>query len=403
MAWTYTFTDLVSGEEIATLPMTGVSFEERVSGPGPLTGVVPTVDPKVRALDPWAATQPRRTGVYVEHDDEVIWGGIVWGRDRTNDVGGLQITAATFESWLLYQFRTYDLDTRGFQLGAPSTLSGLAEGSDVEGMSGEGVGYPWDIGQGGDGTGELRVAGKVYDASDLKSFADLLAGWVEDWGIPIEWRYAVNRASGGGYSQTLLINEGQFGDGRNRVHLSYPDGGLLTFKHGEDGTVQANTVIGSASGPLSTKLLSVAHAADVGSDEIAAGYPRQMASLSLSGSDTTQAYLDLRVRQELLNRLVQGEELSNLTLRPHSPSLASYRPGDSTIIEIIHSSFREWPRPAVFDGYRITSRKVSVGDGDSPDAVSITVVPPGDRLPRSVTLTAALRGVLARLRDLETP
>src|SRR4051794_39319939 len=107
--------------------MTGVSFDQKVSGVGQLTGVVPTGDRKIRALDPWAATARRRTAVYVELDGVVVWSGIVWGVEQSDDVAGLAITAGSWESWLHSAYLLSDVNTTGMQLGAPSTFASLVD------------------------------------------------------------------------------------------------------------------------------------------------------------------------------------------------------------------------------------------------------------------------------------
>lgn len=399
--WTYVFTDLLTGVEKASLPMVDVSFDQVLNGVGKFSGMVPTTDPKIRALDPWGATEKRRTALYVHRDDQVVWGGIVWGRDRDQDTPGLRITAATFESWLAVAYLRSDVSTVDMQLGAPGNLGGMLLGSVQSypnadlGIDYTGVGYPWDIGQGGDGTGELKVGGKVYVAADLKTLTEYFEEWVDVWRVPIEWRIDVGYSPVTGYTRTMVIAEGAIYEGRNPIDLSYP-GRLLTWAYPEDGSAQANVMHGAASG-----LFDYALASEVGSDELQAGYPVIGGETSLSGSDVTAPRLDARVKTALVDALAQGEKLTGLTVSADDPDLSSYLVGDVVNAEVTHVSFREWPAAAVFDGYRITGRKVTVGQGKAADLVALTVDPPADQLPRSVAITATLRDMLRRLRNLE--
>jgi hypothetical protein len=58
-------------------------------------------DPTVRALtDPVAATEPRRTAVWIIRDEVPVWGGILWTRTYNSDNGAFDLTASTFESYL---------------------------------------------------------------------------------------------------------------------------------------------------------------------------------------------------------------------------------------------------------------------------------------------------------------
>jgi hypothetical protein len=407
VAWSYVFTDLLTGVEKATLPMTGVAFEQIVSNVGQLGGTVPTTDDAVRALDPWAATEPRRTGIYVEWDEQVVWGGTVWGVSQDSETLGLKITAATFDSWLHAYFLAADVDTTGMQLGAPSTMALLLDAIQsqpngaIANFGVSGVGYPWDVGLGGDGTGEAKVAGNLYAASAVKPLADYLSGWVGAHGIPIEWRVDVAALTGGGYRQTLMVNEATFADGVDPLQLHFPSN-LVKWTRERDGSTEANAMYGSASGPNQTQLFSTRTADSLGSDEFAAGYPLQGGTYSVGGTAVTQATLDTRVTAELADRLVQGESLSNLQVLATDPVLTDYAVGTAADIVIVHPALREWPGEKTYDGWRLTGRKVTVGDGGALDTVDLTVVPPADRLPASVGISATLRNLIARVRTLET-
>jgi hypothetical protein len=169
-----------------------------------------------------------------------------------------------------------------------------------------------------------------------------------------------------------------------------------------DGSTEANAMYGSASGPNQTQLFSTRTADSLGSDEFAAGYPLQGGTYSVGGTAVTQATLDTRVTAELADRLVQGESLSNLQVLATDPVLTDYAVGTAADIVIVHPALREWPGEKTYDGWRLTGRKVTVGDGGALDTVDLTVVPPADRLPASVGISATLRNLIARVRTLET-
>jgi hypothetical protein len=474
----YTFTDLLTGAEKGTFPMEGVSFAEQMSSVGKFTGRLPTTDPAVRAQDPWGATEPRKSGLYVERDGDVVWGGIVWGRTRDQGGAGMVLTAATFESWLAYAFLRADTSFVGAGYGAPSTFRSLA--SIVQGYPSGNVrldvqGLTWPAGAGGDGTGETRVGGKVYLAADVRPLADIFDSWVTDWKVPVEWRVDVGKGPAAGYVQTLLVSEGP-PPVTDLVALHYP-GEVLTWTLEEDGTAQATELVGSGTysekpdvtdedlkkaataiadrldsgqtiyddwswhgapayvsagsdlllqeflatgrtdwrtaqnwlraynptGGGQIKLFGYRIANDVGSDELTTGgYPLLGQSYSVGGSVASQTVLTDTLVGVLLDRLAQGEKLTNLTVLPDLPDWNSYQVGDTVMVEITDPSFPEYPSAALFDGYRITGREITPPDGDTAERVKLTVVPPADRLPRSVTVTAQLRDMLTRLRYLET-
>ena len=55
--WTYTFTDMRSGTELAQLPLTGVKYGREISGAGKLGAYLPLSDDRVRNQKPWTATR----------------------------------------------------------------------------------------------------------------------------------------------------------------------------------------------------------------------------------------------------------------------------------------------------------------------------------------------------------
>jgi hypothetical protein len=418
--WSYTFTDALSGEELATLPMSGVAFDTKLSDVGQFAGVVPTVDPTVRARDPWAATAPRRTALFVEYEEEPVWGGLVTGRSRVPGTWGLAVRAATFESWLARTWLRADADltaatrtadpmadpmTGGVDdgpWGAPRTLGELVRrcqahrNASIRLAVASATTRP-----------DTAVTGQVYLRADVKPLVDYFKSWVTRWGTPIEWRVDVER-SGSTFSPTLIINEASFADGRTPWTLHYP-GDLLSWSYEEDGTAQANVMVGAASGAGEAKLFSAATVEDLDgnpaggqdSDEFDAGFPAQMDAYSVGGTNVGQDTLDTAVRERLLDRMAQGETLSGVSVRPTRQAIVEQQVGDPVDLEITHPAYREWPAVAEFTGYRITGKRVTVGGAGQPDQVALTVVPPADRLPASLLFPAQFRDMLARIRRLE--
>lgn len=420
--WSYVFCDLLTGVKKATLPMYGVSFDQKLCDVGQFEGIVPTVDPDVRGQDPWGATEARKTALYVERNGAVVWAGIVQGVERDQDTWGLKITAYTFESWLARQYLLIDTDTRGLHLGAPSTFDQLLAAN--RGQPNFDIGLrvtsnvpPWTTSPpafgASTGAGEHAVAGTYYQAAACKTYADQLKEWVSLWNVPIEWRCDAVKNPDGSYSKRLMITEGTLADGRPTVPLSWPAppngaNGLLTFTDTRDGTTEANMMVGSValkSDPAGTGPefgMTDAGSTQINSDEFVNGYPIQMSSYTLGGTADGMTVLYAWLNDKLLDALVQGHYLSNVTLLADAVDLGSYAVGDAVDVAITHPSYREWPAAAGYDGFRILGRKVTVGSGTTPDTVSLDVVPPADRLPTSVHVTAAFRQMLARLTKLET-
>jgi hypothetical protein len=108
--YTYLFCDLRTDTLLAELPLSGVTYGFELNGIGTLRGTIPYND-ETLPLDPETASQPGRTAVYVDRDGTLVWGGIVWTRERAN--GGKAIQAAEFLSYYQRRYvkKTLSTDT----------------------------------------------------------------------------------------------------------------------------------------------------------------------------------------------------------------------------------------------------------------------------------------------------
>ena len=106
MSGTYTYyvADLLTGEIIGDLPLTGVGFTRVLNAPGTFRGSLHTRDPRVLALAPRRLTEPGRTALYVDRDGVLVWGGIIWTTRYTADDGALELGAADFLSYFEHRF-----------------------------------------------------------------------------------------------------------------------------------------------------------------------------------------------------------------------------------------------------------------------------------------------------------
>ena len=98
----YLFADLLSGTLLEELPVTCTSFARALNAAGNLSCSLNLSD--LGDLDWRGATEPRRTGLYVERDDRaLVWGGVVWKRRPGNGGQTAEIEASTFESYFAHR------------------------------------------------------------------------------------------------------------------------------------------------------------------------------------------------------------------------------------------------------------------------------------------------------------
>lgn len=86
----YFVADLLTGTVKDELPFSNVSFSRVLDRPGNFGATIPTRH--VKATDDNLA--PSRTAIYVQRDDVIIWGGILWTRSADIGAAGLATVGA---------------------------------------------------------------------------------------------------------------------------------------------------------------------------------------------------------------------------------------------------------------------------------------------------------------------
>ena len=411
--WSYVFCDAVTDAELATLPVSDVTFEKVLNGTGKLEGFIPTVDPKVRVLDPWAATEPRRCVVYVYLGEELIWGGMIWQRVRSHDGAGLRITAATFDSWLATQILTADVNVTE-RTAAQIMATALAG---VQAAPGANLGFQVVGIYGENATGSVATAEKrtlLWRRTDTADFLTRMGSFLTA-AEPVEWRIDLEPRADGRVAKKLLIGEPRLGSTTEVTGLylwysaTQPGSTLMSFTDLDDGAVQSNAAAGSIPDPDATadtalfqRLWSYHESAEIGNDEIAAGFPRVMRGLAtMDRNIRNQAQLDTAVLATVADGMSQGKTMSNFSVAAHGPDLVSYEPGDNVDVDITHPAYREFPKPTSMK-LRILGRRITPRSPGVPDKVELSVFDADSaRLPRSTTLVAHMRDLIRRVKALE--
>lgn len=119
-AYRYLLCDLLTDEPITDLPLSGVSFERRISRVGALSATLSapnrTLVDKARLAHEYAG----RAALWVYRGDQVWWGGVLWAAPATQaERGGveLSLSAATFDSYahhrVLHADRSYAATDQG--------------------------------------------------------------------------------------------------------------------------------------------------------------------------------------------------------------------------------------------------------------------------------------------------
>ena len=94
----YYTADLLTGDVLGDLDPFGVFVSKMKNRPGQFTGSLKLTGDAIDDSLRLACSIPGRTALYMERDEELIWGGILWNRMWSTQGKSLQLGARTFES-----------------------------------------------------------------------------------------------------------------------------------------------------------------------------------------------------------------------------------------------------------------------------------------------------------------
>lgn len=380
--WTYTLADARTGVELATLPLVDVKYDRALSGVGKLDAYVHLADERVRSLNPWAATQPRKTAVYLERRVEggqrCVWGGPVTGRTRASDSVGMSVSAMTWEGWLHRQLLLTDLTLTA--AGPKATAAAIITRLATE--TGGDVGLQVDT-SGIDGS----PFNHNFQARDIKPALELLESLSTDAAsddptpLPVEFRIDCYRDEAGIFRKVLRVEQPRLGRvwEDTRLTFGYPDGGLEKWTLTEDGTAAANVLLMLGSGSGEAQPWDVLFDVDAGIDELASGYPSWMSDFR--AQDTNNMGI-IRSRAQLAMRRGLAAEgvFSGVEVDPDR-YLGYVDPGDDIGLDIAHLAFPDEtqgspgaPTPErVLYLTRVLGESVTVGEAGHADTVALTI------------------------------
>lgn len=105
-SYRYLVTDLLTTTIIAELPLTNVTWGQALNEAGQFSGEMLLSDSRIvsylgtGATNPIeACTVPGKTGLYVERNGQLIWGGIIWSREYDSGSQKLRLGGKEFDSY----------------------------------------------------------------------------------------------------------------------------------------------------------------------------------------------------------------------------------------------------------------------------------------------------------------
>ncbi|TQN28271.1 hypothetical protein FHX37_3604 [Haloactinospora alba] len=376
--YTYYVVDLADGRIIGDLPLTGVSFSRVLNGTGKLRANLPTRAPGVRALEPRRLTEPGRSAVYVDRDDRLVWGGIIWTTRYAAADGTLEISAADFLSYLEHRYVLPAQPPRATPVAQwpPVRIpegGGRADQLDIAaelvrlGQRGGGITPGMGFRRAGRDDSPSGVARSVeyrpYEFKPVAEALDDLAAAEDgfDYTCTVSWSRGVPEPA-------LLVGSPRLGQ-EGQPHLWEYGAGLVDFTWPVDGADMATRVFAQGAGSESEQLIAV-------SPEDGEVPPKRplledtLSVLDIGDPALLQAHAD-RHRRGAERPIV----LPELTVRAdRHPRLGSYEVGDRARI-LIDDPFLGQRRDV---STRITEFEVAPGADAGEELVRLTVRPVGE-------------------------
>lgn len=274
--FTYLLYDFMSGELLADLPFTGVSFSQRLNTPGQWQGSIVLGDPRLG--DVLTPTQPGRTALFVDYQGQLVWGGFIQTRSYDNSARPFKINLAAKEFGEYWTMREQALDytsTWSSSNADPLVIASTVI-SDAMAVSNSalasGTGFPLDIVTNATPSGDWIEAS--YPISQRQN-VDTIVNQLVSMGYPVgfDLRYDVAYAAGVP-AVTLTMANPRLGDVGSASSVTVDQTSALSFTYPEDATGQAMVLYETSAGSGGTEV-------DVTNpDPLTDGYPLYETTIS---------------------------------------------------------------------------------------------------------------------------
>lgn len=304
-SYRYVVADTLTGILLDELPFQVDSFSQELGGGGDLTANLPLGG--LGNIDWRSVTVPFKTAIYAIRDDvQVVWGGVINGRDKATDDSKAIIRAETFEAFLSRR-RIKTTLTYGSPTDTHTIVAGII--ANIQAQTGGDLGITINASSATSGnlqtiTYESYARTKVWE--EINRLSELDPGF--------EASITHTRATGTGLFRPVLnLGAPQLNATLTPALAEYP-GNVLSYTFPEVGA--ANAVTGLGKGDGAAKLI---YEAVDSLGQIAEGYPLVEDELSIAEEESL-ARLTTRTQTDLVARLLDYV-VPQVTLNGDAPGL----------------------------------------------------------------------------------
>lgn len=359
-SYRYLLADLLTNDILAEIPLTNVTFSQVLNTSGTFTGQILGSDARELGFDLPNTTIPSRTVIYVERDNVLIWGGVIWTRTWSSDNQMYSFSAREFPSYFeRRRITTTTVFDNDDQLTIAQTLINNAQSY----IAGDiGVIVPTN-------TSGVLVSRVYFDYEfkDVWSAIKDLSNQQDGFDFNIDVAYD-NNGTPLKYLRLDYPSRGKIFDydDPDAIVFEFP-GNLVAYEYPEDGSITANTMYGI--GPNSNEAM-IRATANSPENLTAFGWPL------LEDTVTYNDQYDPNILVEQTLAEVIAKQYPVVTVKVVIPAyvnpvLGSYKTGDQVLLRVTDDRF-----PSVNGGFGLSIIK---------KIVSITVQP-GEDGPERVTI-----------------
>jgi len=353
----YLFADLLTNNIIAELPLTSVSFTQQLNQAGTLSGQLLLSGLNANTFNVLNATIPAKTGIYVDRNGTLVWGGVIWGRPYSSDSQTLSIEAREFESYFeRRKITTTTAFTNIDQLSIAQNLITQAQ-SAVYGNIGVTVGTE---------TSGVLLS-RTYYSYEYKQ----VYGAIQDLARQnngFDFNIKVSYDGSGNPAKILQLGYPRIGTVYSANSITapvfeLPASNIVSYSLSEDGSASANTIYALGAGSNEGKLIATAQ----DTTKFASGYPLLEEQVNYS-EITDSTYLEQLATGQVLS-VSNPITIFRVTVPAYvEPQFGTYSLGDDARLRITDSRF-----VTTLDNiYRIVGLTVSPGE-DGPERVVLTL------------------------------
>ena len=354
----YLFADLLTNQVYAELPLFGVSFNRELNTAGSFNGQMLLSDSRASAYNVVASTIPARTAVYVERNNVLVWGGILWSRSYDSTGQTMSLTATEFESYFTHRriVRDYDFIDVDQLTACQQILNNLQ--ALPNGNIGVIVGTE---------TSNVLITKSIYDYElkpCLEFIYEMSRGSI-GFDFNIDVAYGLNNV----ITKTLRMEYPRRGRAYSpsdptSTMLEFP-ANVISYSYPEDGSKTTNTLYGVGGGQGENALISIQQ--DAG--QLSTGWA--LLENSVSYTDYDDPALLAGITQGNLLSLLNPVVVTTVTFPTETldPLFGTYNTGDDVRLRITDDRF-----PNTLDVIRrISSIALIVGDNGA-DLVTLSLV-----------------------------